>query len=108
MTPSKLKRNAAIDQESGAELCRKVFWARIFALAGPVLAQIVRDEDEDEGYQQRQKEGSESGCVECEKGGDIVCVNGTLFGVCDEWCAEVRGLGKGMKCVDGRIFGTGG
>jgi hypothetical protein len=74
--------------------------------------QIVRDEDEDEEYHrvQRLKEADEKskedGCVTCEKGRSLVCVNGTHYGHCDEGCAEPRRLGEGMECVDGRVFGV--
>lgn len=48
--------------------------------------------------------GDEGGCVERENGGDVMCVNRTHFGFCDEGYAQMRGLGKGMICVDGRMF----
>jgi hypothetical protein len=71
----------------------------------------VRDEDEDEEYHQQLEhmqdtEESNEGCVYCEKGRSLVCINGTHFGYCDEGCAEPRRLAVGMKCVDGRIFGV--
>jgi hypothetical protein len=103
---TKAKRSAEREQESGAEIQRRVFCARIFPHAHPTRAQIVRDEDEDEEYQRRTTEWNESECVECEKGMEIVCINGTHVGFCDEGCAEPRELREGTKCVDGKIFGA--
>lgn len=44
-------------------------------------------------------------CISCPKGRDIVCINATHFGYCDEGCVEPRRVKKGMKCVDGRMYG---
>jgi hypothetical protein len=66
----------------------------------------VRDEDEDEDYQHSKQMETLKECVTCEKGRDLVCINGTHYGLCDEGCAEPRKLREGMKCVDGRIYGV--
>jgi hypothetical protein len=45
--------------------------------------QIVRDEDEDEDYQHSKQMETLKECVTCEKGRDLVCINGTHYGLCD-------------------------
>jgi hypothetical protein len=52
------------------------------------------------------EKSKEDGCVTCKKGRNLVCINGTHYGYCDEGCAEPRKLGDGMECVDGRVFGV--
>ncbi|KAF1916199.1 hypothetical protein BDU57DRAFT_516165 [Ampelomyces quisqualis] len=101
------ERGEELEQASGAEDERKAFWATMFARADPrshAPAQMVLDEDEAEDYQERKTKKNKWECVQCDEGRDLVCINGTHFGFCDEGCPEPRRLKDGMKCVDGKIF----
>lgn len=75
-------------------------WGRIFVGA----MRVPRNFDA-EDYEGRNEEHGE--CISCRKGRDIVCINATHFGYCDEGCVEPRRVKKGMKCVDGRMYGNG-
>jgi hypothetical protein len=89
---------------------RKPFWTRFFAAGLPqlppsisqVAPQMMRDEDEAEV--EVGDDGTE--CLKCPKNRDLVCINGTHYGFCDEGCVEARRLKDGMKCVEGRIYGV--
>ncbi|KAF2819818.1 hypothetical protein CC86DRAFT_412740 [Ophiobolus disseminans] len=46
-------------------------------------------------------------CITCPKGKDLICIDGTHYGFCDEGCVEVRAVLSGAKCEDGRIYQDG-
>jgi hypothetical protein len=42
-------------------------------------------------------------CVACDGGGDIVCIDALLFGICDRHCACPQDLVADTSCVGNSI-----
>ncbi|KAH4943402.1 hypothetical protein HBI70_190050 [Parastagonospora nodorum] len=96
---------ASIDKRSetsGAQRGPRPLWSRVFVAGYPQsAAQVHADKDDFSTGNE-----PENMCVTCEAGGDVVCIGETHYGFCDEGCAEPRVLGRGMRCVDGRVTGV--
>ncbi|KAF2031081.1 hypothetical protein EK21DRAFT_111322 [Setomelanomma holmii] len=111
--PDNLRRRN-LSTSTNASPYHKPLWPRFFAAAYPQLLsstsqpplQIMRDEDEDE-IDHGNPNDTGTKCITCPRNQDVVCINGTHYGFCDEYCVDPRVLKQGMKCVDGKIFGVG-
>jgi hypothetical protein len=78
-------------QRDAAPMTRARPWGRLFVDAMTVPHDF--NTEDDNGRYKEQGEGSEgmtAGCITCPRGGDLVCINATHFGYCDEGCVEPR------------------
>ncbi|KAH7091284.1 hypothetical protein FB567DRAFT_589180 [Paraphoma chrysanthemicola] len=92
----------------------KPFWTHFFVAALPQsplskaksTPEHIRDLDDSdsEAIIPTNEYGKE--CITCPKNQDLVCINDTHYGHCDEGCVDPRRLRAGTKCVGGRIFGV--
>ncbi|KAH7081514.1 hypothetical protein BKA63DRAFT_589043 [Paraphoma chrysanthemicola] len=107
-------RQHEIQSHHNAALKRKPFWTHFFAAALPQsppsnaksTPEHIHDADDSasEAIIRTDEHGKE--CITCPKYQDLVCINSTHYGHCDEGCVEPRRLRGATRCVGGRIFGV--